>query len=127
MSGKTYKINIEMYPAKMIVSFEHDFKVFKKDVAGALEGITKTALNTFAEYFKDPVDKGHTARLHTGDVVVTLGSTDHGVIAHEVFHAVICYLDTHGLKLTMHSQEAFAYLIQYVTVAIYQIIKEEEA
>jgi hypothetical protein len=48
---------------------------------------------------------------------------DVGVIAHEVFHSV-CYLMRRvGIKHSFNSEEAFAYLIQYI---LNQIIKDDQ-
>lgn len=49
---------------------------------------------------------------------------DYGQIAHEVFHSATFVLDRIGLKLIVgESDEAYSYLIQYITTEIYKRIK----
>ena len=43
----------------------------------------------------------------------------HGNVAHEAFHAVHYLLDTVGMKLTDESQEAYAYLLDWVVEEFY--------
>lgn len=49
-------------------------------------------------------------------------ATDHGIISHEIFHAVDFLLDRVGMKLTESSNEAYAYLIGYITQEVYSHI-----
>lgn len=46
-----------------------------------------------------------------------------GLIAHEVFHAVVYIMSRIGMKLKPCSDEAYAYLIDYMTQEIYNRIK----
>jgi hypothetical protein len=49
-------------------------------------------------------------------------ATDHGIIAHEIFHAVDFLLERIGIKLSGDSGEAYAYLIGYVTQEVYKLL-----
>jgi hypothetical protein len=45
---------------------------------------------------------------------------EYGFLAHEIFHAVTFLLERIGMTLTAASDEAYAYLIGYVTKEIYK-------
>jgi hypothetical protein len=48
---------------------------------------------------------------------------DFGTLQHEIFHCVTYVLDRIGMKLKLHnSDEAYAYLIGYLTTEIYKNI-----
>jgi hypothetical protein len=49
-------------------------------------------------------------------------STSFGHLHHEVFHAVSFILHRIGLPHTLESEEAYAYLIQYLTEQIYKSV-----
>jgi hypothetical protein len=49
---------------------------------------------------------------------------NHGTIAHEVFHAAHGVLLSRGLELTDASDEAYAYLIDWMTDKVYELIKK---
>ena len=62
-----------------------------------------------------------TVMFSTGQTCIRFGNNPGpGVIAHEVFHAVEFLFDKIGMKLTHKSDEAYAYLIQYVVEEIYE-------
>lgn len=67
---------------------------------------------------------GHTGMTDTGAIMVrtwSIPNTPHrcGVLAHEIFHAAHFILDRVGMRLSMDSDEAFAYLIGYLTERVY--------
>lgn len=45
---------------------------------------------------------------------------DYGYLQHEIFHAVEFIFDRIGMKLTTDSDEAYAYLIAYLTTKIHE-------
>jgi hypothetical protein len=48
---------------------------------------------------------------------------DYGTLQHEIFHAVTYIMDRVGMKLKLHTNdEAYAYLIGYLTAEIYKKI-----
>lgn len=49
--------------------------------------------------------------------------SDHGVLAHEIFHITTFILAQCGLKLNDKSYEAYAYLQGYITQEIYKRLK----
>jgi hypothetical protein len=48
----------------------------------------------------------------------------HGVIAHEVMHAVHEILTTIGMKLSNDSEEAYAYLTGWLIDKVYKVVSE---
>lgn len=48
--------------------------------------------------------------------------TDYGNVQHEIFHYVMHVLKRMGMKWTPKSDEAYSYLIQYITQEIYKRI-----
>ena len=50
----------------------------------------------------------------------------HGTISHEIFHAASCLLRKRGMKLSSSSEEAYAYLIDWMTDKVYDIIKKNK-
>lgn len=46
--------------------------------------------------------------------------TGYGYLAHEIFHAVEFVMERIGMKLCHKSDEAYAYLIQYLSTKIYE-------
>lgn len=67
---------------------------------------------------------GYTGRLDCGGFVLWLRDYprtphDFGVLAHETFHLADMILRNVGMTLSDDSDEAWAYLIDYLTVRIY--------
>ncbi len=48
------------------------------------------------------------------------GDEDYGTLQHEIFHAVYQILKSIGMSLSDDSEEAYAYLIGYLTEKIYE-------
>ena len=127
ITGQTYKIPIQTYPIVFVVSFNTRLKDFKNDVKIALELKNTRDLKIFNDHFAlGGTSTGRTVRLSNGHVVISFFSINHGIIAHEIFHAVTLFLDALGVKFSMDSNEAYAYTIGYLTDVIYQILEENE-
>lgn len=125
---QTYKLKIPPYPLDVVISFTQSKKLFKEEIKRALGVKDSKGLNIFDDHFSnsDFKNRSRTVRLASGNVVVALSSIDHGIIAHELFHAATLYLDSHGVVCSLDSNEVYAYTIQYLTTIVYQIIKENE-
>lgn len=50
---------------------------------------------------------------------------DHAVLAHEAFHVAYAVLDTRGVKLSVDSEEAFAYTIEHVVRTVMEAKPEQ--
>ena len=55
--------------------------------------------------------------------VVPKTPTDLATLQHEIFHAVTFIMDAVGMKLSDDSDEAYAYLIGYITEMVYTKLK----
>jgi hypothetical protein len=69
--------------------------------------------------------KGRTVVLNGGQTLLRLfkypiDCEDYGILAHEIFHAVDFLMRRINIKLTKKSDEAYAYLIGYLTEQIYK-------
>jgi len=66
--------------------------------------------------------KGNQSIIRTKNIVSTC--EDYGILQHEIFHCVTYILDRIGMKFNLHeSDEAYSYLIQYLTEKIYENLK----
>jgi hypothetical protein len=77
----------------------------------------------------DPLITGRFLLSEGGDTAIRIRATDDNaklamLISHEVFHVVSFILDRAGMKLVLEvSDEAYAYLIGYITSEIYKKLK----
>lgn len=105
-----------IYPFDLIVFFGGTYteiEVYLKDV---LPEYIHTEINTL-----DRNSSGRTVMFSSGQTVIKLkNKPTHGVIAHEIFHAVEFLFNRLGSKLTLSSDEAYAYMIEYITNEIYK-------
>ena len=56
--------------------------------------------------------------IRTANYPITV--TDYGILQHEIFHATDQILRYIGINLTDDSDEAYAYLIEYITREVYK-------
>lgn len=68
------------------------------------------------------MDKGRTVMLITGgQTIVRLGKQpSYAVVAHEIFHCVEFLFRRLNMPLTLDNDEAYAYLIGYITEMFYK-------
>ena len=118
-------ISYEVYPFDLLVSFNESDEEFK------------SKLKEFEIEFEDDVilsfdniksNRGRTIMLSSGQSILRLNffpktSTEFGILQHEIFHCVEFLFDRVGMKLSFKSDEAYAYLIQFLTIKIYELIK----
>ena len=71
------------------------------------------------------MDNGRTLMLtDSGQTIVRLGKNpSHATIAHEIFHCVEFLMRKLNMSLTLDNDEAYAYLIGYITEQFYSNIK----
>lgn len=122
MSEIIYEIPKSVYPISVLFSFEKDQKKVRdalievwKDHPKAMEIIEKET-----QYDGD----GLTFTINDEYVMIWLRDVDHGIIAHEIFHACTIMLGNLGMIFSRDSQEAYAYFIQYVTNGVYDSLKD---
>lgn len=64
----------------------------------------------------DDITMGRSAYLNSGQVVLWISNTkDKGTLAHEIFHVVCYIMEKVGISLCHESDEAYAYLIGFIT------------
>ncbi len=120
MKGHGFVVNLQVYPFDILVWFgstDSMGKWLKKYLAK--EDVEALLSHEFR--------KGKCAMLPTGQTVLWLprvpqDAGDMATLSHEIFHAVCFILDKIGMRLDDSSEEAYAYLIQYVSKQIYQKI-----
>ena len=59
--------------------------------------------------------------------IVLAGDANIETISHECFHAVMTVLQLNGVRYSQKSEEAFAYVLGYLTEQVYNIKKEYES
>lgn len=129
MAAPTPKIiSCEVYPFDIMVYFGASTKPIFKELKKYMdEAQLAEAQDTFS--FNDSMTSARTAMHTNGTLILWMNgrpTTPHqyGVLAHEIFHAVCFIMDRVGVKYTiMESDEAFAYLIGFITKRIYEEYK----
>lgn len=112
-------IPLIVYPFDVMVSIaESDDVLFDKLKT---KGIDITGI----DFSHSSSQKGRTIIFRSNQTLIRiykLGETPefYGTLAHEIFHAVEFIAEKIGLKLTDDSDEAYAYLIGYITTEIYK-------
>ncbi len=117
-------ISYKVYPFDLLLSFNESDKQFQKN----LKKLGVTCTDSILEFDNLSSNKGRTFMLPTGQSILRLNfypktSVEFGILQHEIFHCVEFVLDRIGMKLNSKSDEAYAYLIQYLTTKIYKLIK----
>lgn len=130
--GSIFVIPLVVYPFDILVSIAQDDATFRS-------ALHKHLLpNCLKDIEVDPgilmmgsTTNGRTLNLETGfQTIIRLkdypaGPRGHAIVAHEIFHACTFVLWRVGLHLEiMKTDEAYAYLIDYVTGEFYKNLKK---
>lgn len=103
---------------------------------GSIEEIKKIAKKRTNKHLREHIEnhpmeylgavhnsgKGNLTILHMIEMPET--SFSYGVLQHEIFHLAYSILSSSGIELTKDSEEAYSYLIGYLTETIYNQIKK---
>jgi len=117
---QNFIVDLHVYPFDIMVSIdESDEVLFKqlKDVNIPIEEISKS------QY--EPNGVGRYCLFEGGQSLIRMKKTpltpfEFGILQHEIFHCATALLWKMNVKFKMKvSDEAYAYLIQYITEAIY--------
>lgn len=119
MKPKSFIIKLTPYPFDILVSI------------GQKERALKKVLNEYGIEYSDPdfytsCCRARTQNIETGQTIMRFKEIDfesdgHGLIAHEVFHAVeFLFLKIKMPHSVKYTSEAYAYLIGHVTEHIYK-------
>lgn len=123
-----FRVEVPLYRIGIIFMFGHDREKAEKwlEDNGLLgEGYVDTEMLDWC--FTDP-HHGITCHNNNGNrICVHVDSIDnHGSIAHEIYHATMKLMEYVGMRPNEANEEAFAYVVGYVTEEVYNKIKEHE-
>ena len=109
VKNKPYIISIDIY--------QHDILVFF--------GNKELLINELEKYLEpDQIEEFDTCMFDTGQLVLYMPNVpkridDFVTLNHEIFHCTILILKRIGVSLSDDSEEAYAYLYEYITKMIY--------
>jgi hypothetical protein len=119
-----YKIiDYKIYPFEILVSFHDSFEELESIIKKKLPGNIHDGIELFksTDLAKTVMFSNGTTCIWFTPKLISGGLWGHGVISHEVFHAVDFLMNKIGIRLSNKSDEAYAYLIQYLTNEIYKM------
>ena len=109
-----------IYPFDIIVSIaESDEVLFPRLERRGID-ITDSGIGVYSD-----TQRGRTIMFNGNQTLIRMYEHRntpewHGNLDHEIFHAVDFLMDRIGMKLTNDSDEAYSYMIGYVTKEIYK-------
>lgn len=117
-----------IYPYDVLVSLGQTDEQFRQTIIN-YQG--KSVLKKIEEENKESLKIDGQGKAYTGEECIPFirlknypfSLRDHGTLAHEIFHIAYFILNKSGMPLTEDSEEAYAYLIDYLTKIIYSKIK----
>lgn len=127
-SKSILSIPIPIYNGVIYFSYNNKIKDIVESIieAGDTDEMLLKILETPAEY---EVSKfGGLTITYDSLVIISVAEQKtlvsyHNTVAHEVLHAVSHFMKYKGLKFTSSSEEAYAYLVGYLTEKIYELGK----
>lgn len=129
--GKNFIVGLEVYPFDIMFSVGQSDKDFKKELKKHLmkKHFKQMSVDGIMLMQNQPAANGRTIRLRGGQTTIRIvGDIDspnmHGTVAHEIFHAVEFLFRRIEIKLCNKSDEAFAYLIGFITKKFYEGLNE---
>jgi hypothetical protein len=127
MKGYYKVISLQIFPYDILVSINQTDKEVLKVLKNfgvsksACAGMLNIPKGTNARYTMTDANHSIIRFKHLDDKIKMIGS-----VVHECFHAAHFILDRAGLKFDLdHSDEAFAYTTQYLTVEILRWLEDE--
>lgn len=120
MKGKNFIVSYQVYPFDVLVSISQS----DDEVVRILKGL---GVDVDLECIRLK-GIGKCTMLESGKTIIRLKhypNTPVGksTLAHEVYHAVCFLMDHIGMRMSSDSEEAYAYLIGYLTEKIYEKLK----
>jgi hypothetical protein len=114
---KTFIVDCAVYPFHILCYFGEDRTLLYKKLS---KFTTKEQLDEIKGF---GYKKGKAFMLPGGQTVLWMSCVpescfDYGILAHEVFHCVVFIMEKVDIKFGHDGEEAFAYLIGYVTKEI---------
>jgi hypothetical protein len=119
---KPFIISYVIYPFELMICCEKKYKKLKKILKTKLP---KDVHGEIDECFNVSYNKGRAVMFSSGQTCINFKyKPTHEMIAHEIFHAVYFFFNRIDMPLCKKSDEAYAYLIGYITEQVY--VKMEE-
>ena len=118
-------IDLEVYPFDVMVSFNESDKKFVK----RLKRYGEDGQDLEMEGLRSASSKrGYAVMLPSNVTILRLNfyprtPNDFGMLAHEIFHVCEFIMERIGAKVNKETSEPFAYLLQYVTEKVYDLIE----
>lgn len=111
-------ISCEVYPFDILVHVGHNSKKIKHYFSK----------EEYSEIKKVKLKKATTIMFSSGKTLLWLKNKPKsidclGILAHEIFHSVCFILQRIGCKMNKYTDEPYAYLIQFITIKIYERMK----
>lgn len=119
-------INIDLYNTHIMVYFGQ--------LSGLLDKLSEYLRNEDVQKAKelfgdveDGITLGRTCLLESGQIVLWMPKPpttpeEKGTLQHEIFHATNCLMEKVGIRLTLDSDEAYAYLIGYTSTKVEEFL-----
>ena len=119
-------IPLHIYPFDVMVSINQTDKQFEKVLNKY--GIYSEEDGGIFSLSQSQYRVGRTVMFSNDQTAMRLNyypstAKDFGLVQHEIFHCVEFILGSVGMNLTADSDEAYAYLIQFITEKIYELLK----
>ena len=109
-------VSYVVYPFDVAIAFNMSYKSLREKLFKLLPSETHVKIELL-----DGAYDAKTVMFSTGQTVIHFKTIDEGIVAHEVFHAVDFLMERIGCRLAEDSNEAYAYLVQYLTNKIYEL------
>lgn len=118
----SFIIPLVVYPFDVMVSFGQT----NEDVDKILKKYGLTAEDVSFATFTSSTIQGRAVMFESNQTLIRLKlfpetAIDYGNLQHEIFHAVVFIMNRIGMTLEVQkSDEAYAYLVSYLTTEIYK-------
>ena len=121
INSLNFIVSLGVYPFDVMVSIGESDEEVRKQLENRGINVSQT------DFTHSSQQSGRTAIFSENVVLLRIYNSQksamwHGVLAHEIFHASEFVLERIGMRLTLDSDEAYAYLIGYLTEKIYEKI-----
>jgi len=118
IKSNMFIIDCQVYPFQIFVYFGQDRKQLYKTLQKILPKSSLKTLKTFE------FNSGKSVMFPTGQTLLWLNKKPNSInglakLNHEIFHCACFILERVGIVYSESSDEAYAYLIQYLTKQIY--------
>ena len=115
----SFVVDCGTYPFDILVFFGENVEDLFNDIKG------KLSKSDFKGLKKSEFKAGKAIILDTNQTVLWLREkpttpTDFGLLSHEIYHCTGFILRSIGIQYSEETEEAYAYLIQYLTEQIYK-------